>query len=131
VYLVYGYRCDYGYRSPIYCDEAFSIYFKNASEVASKIGEEIKIPRLCGRQTSRNNISPEDWFRITIYIPFIDHFITELSSRFNDRFKDIIPLEGLIPANNNKYKTEEILKAALIYDKDIPANSHLEIQAEY
>jgi len=115
------------------CDEEFSICFKNASEVASKIGEEIKIPRLCGRQTNRNNIktsNPEDWFRITIYIPFIDHFITELNSRFNDRFKDIIPLEGLIPANNHKYKTEEILKAALIYDDDIPANSHLEIQAE-
>ncbi|VVC45307.1 Hypothetical protein CINCED_3A015059 [Cinara cedri] len=50
--------------------------------------------------------------------------------RFNNRFKDIIPLEGLIPDNKNNYKTEDILKAALMYDDDIPANSDLEIQAE-
>lgn len=114
-------------------DEEFLKYFKNATEVASTIGEEIRIPRVCGRQTKRCNIktsNPEEWFRITIFIPFIDHFIKELNSRFNDRFKDIIPLEGLIPVYKNKYSIEDILKAALIYNDDISANSDLEIQAE-
>jgi hypothetical protein len=91
-------------------------YFINAFEVASKIEEEIKIPRVCDRQTKINNTetsNPEEWFRIAIYIPFTDHSITELNTRFNDRFKDIISLEGLIPSNKNKYTTDDILKAAL------------------
>jgi hypothetical protein len=37
-------------------DEGFSNYFINVTKVASKIGEEIKIPKMCGRQTKRNNI---------------------------------------------------------------------------
>jgi hypothetical protein len=34
----------------------FETYFKNASDMAALVGEEIRIPRLCGRQTTRYNI---------------------------------------------------------------------------
>lgn len=101
-----------------YSEIEFSNYFKNACQVATSVGEEIKIPRVCGRQTKRanpNTSSPEEWFRITIFIPFIDHFIIELKTRFNDRFKKIIPLEGLIPSNKDVYNIDDILKASLIY----------------
>jgi len=41
-------------------------------------GEETKIPRFCGQQTQRNNITirvPMDWLKVTIFIPFLDHII--------------------------------------------------------
>lgn len=73
-----------------------------------------------------NTSSPEEWFRITIFIPFVDHCIVELQTRF----KEIIPLERLIPANKDVYNIDDILKASLIYKKDLPANSDLELKAE-
>lgn len=54
----------------------------------------------------------------------------ELKTRFNDRFKEIIPLEGLILANKDAYNIDEVLKASLIYMKDLPANSDMELKAE-
>lgn len=81
-------------------DKEFSKYFKNASELAILIGEEIKKSRVCAYQTKRSNIetsNPEKWYRINTFISFIDHIVVELNTRFNNRFKQIIPLEGLIP----------------------------------
>jgi hypothetical protein len=111
----------------------FSNYFKNACQAATLVGEEIKTSRVCGRQTKRanpNTSSPEEWFRITIFITFIHNFIIELKTRFNDRFKEIIPFEGLIPANKDVYNIDDILKASFIYIKDLPANSDMELQTE-
>lgn len=64
----------------------FSNSFKNSSYVATSVGEETKIPRLCGRQTTRYNIQnsdPKARYRITIiFISFTKHFKVELKSRF-------------------------------------------------
>jgi len=43
------------------------------------------IPRLCGRQMQRTNIpaaDPETYYRLAIYIPFLDHLMEGLSDRF-------------------------------------------------
>jgi len=96
-------------------------------------GEEIKIPRLCGQQTLRNNIIirvPMDWFKVTIFIPFLDHIIHELHSRFNEKFNNIIVLEGLIPANINFYDTKCILESTKFYCEDIEEGSDLKLKAE-
>lgn len=34
----------------------FEKYFKNASNKSALVGEEIRIPRLCGRQSTKSNI---------------------------------------------------------------------------
>lgn len=39
-------------------------------------------------------------------------------------------MEGLIPANKDVYNIGNILKASLIYMKDLPANSDMKLQAE-
>lgn len=95
-------------------------------------GEKIKIPRLCGQQTQISNIivrEPMDWFKVTIFIPFLDHIIHELDSRFNENFNNIIALEGLIPANINFYDTKSVLESAKFYCEDIEG-SDLELKAE-
>jgi len=38
----------------------FETYFNNVSDVADLVGEEIIIPRLCGRQTIRCNVQTTD-----------------------------------------------------------------------
>lgn len=53
----------------------FKKYFKNATDMATLVGDEIKIPLICSCQITRPNIdttNPIEWYRITIFIPFID-----------------------------------------------------------
>jgi hypothetical protein len=64
----------------------FEKYFKNASDKSALVSEEIKIPHLCGRQTTKSNIdtnSPIECYRINIFLPFIDYLISQLNTRFN------------------------------------------------
>jgi len=110
----------------------FETYFKNASDMAALVGEEIRIPRLCGRQTTRCNIQttdPIEWYRITIFLPFIDHLISELKLRFNEKLSEVMPLEGLIPTHIDKYDESNIIKAAMIYSEDW-SGQKLDIQSE-
>lgn len=54
--------------------------------VAEKFDIEIKIPRLTKKQTNRCNIplnTPEQYYRASILIPYLNKFITELDERFN------------------------------------------------
>ena len=56
------------------------------------------IPRRCGRHTTRANHpaeTPKQYWRISLYYPFLDHLITELESRLL-RFSPPIKLTATI-----------------------------------
>lgn len=66
-------------------DEKFEQLFNVASELAAEIGETIRAPRTTSRQVHRDNYDvndPEDYYRLSIFIPFVDHFISHLNERF-------------------------------------------------
>jgi len=66
-------------------DERFAAAYRSAAELGSKSGTQPTIPRLCGRQTQWTNIpaaDPETYYRLVIYIPFLDHVMEGLSDRF-------------------------------------------------
>jgi hypothetical protein len=80
--------------------------FKDIVEFAAKVDVEISMPRVCGRQTHRVNINvtdPETYFKISVYLLFLDYIIQALHTRFDDRLSDVMPLEGLIPSNFSLY----------------------------
>lgn len=62
-------------------DTTFSTLFESAVQKLQIFGEELKIPRLSGHQTKRNNINaninrnPMKWFKIKKCIPFLVHII--------------------------------------------------------
>ncbi|XP_025422746.1 52 kDa repressor of the inhibitor of the protein kinase-like [Sipha flava] len=119
-------------------DITFITLFEITAQKLLIFDEELKVSRLSGHQTKRNNINaninqnPMEWFKITIIIPFLDHIIQELKSRFTDKFVKVIPLEGLIPIHKDSYSTEAILRvnAAMFYDQDLLSNSDLVLKAE-
>ncbi|KAL5237556.1 hypothetical protein ACI65C_004966 [Semiaphis heraclei] len=78
-------------------DSYFKDIFNEVTSIASKLNVEIKTPRVCGRQTTRVNIqsSPEEYYRISIFIPFLDSILLQLQTRFNQQLKEVIALEGL------------------------------------
>jgi hypothetical protein len=80
-------------------EDSFSVVFKGASETASKLDISVTKPRIASRQTMRSNIpanSTEEYYRRSVYIPFLDAFISSLQSKFT-KHKDILkPFQYLI-----------------------------------
>ena len=92
--------------------------FENSVKLADDLGFELSAPRRCKKQTARNNTpaeTDEEYFRRAVFMPLLDHFIVELTSRFSREFNGILALEGLIPANLSKYSDEVILASAEKY----------------
>lgn len=66
-------------------ESKFRNLFAEAENYSEEIGEEINIQRVANWQMYRANylrIDPQEYFRIAIYIPSIDHFIYQLEVRF-------------------------------------------------
>ncbi|KAE9522524.1 hypothetical protein AGLY_017071 [Aphis glycines] len=114
-------------------DENFKSIFKDIVEFAEKVNVEISMPRICGRQTQQVNVNVADseiYFKISVYTPFLDYIIQALHTRFDDRLSDVMPLEGLIPSNFSFYDDISILKADIIYDKDLTNTDSSCLRAE-
>lgn len=110
----------------------FESLFENSLKIADNIGVDISAPRVCKKQTTRENIpanNAEEYFRRTVFLPLVDHFITELETRFSREFDGILPLEGLIPSQLMQYENKEILKASDKYEKFLQG-TQMQLKAE-
>ena len=74
--------------------------------LANSINVPLSTPRTAKQQCHRANASttpnqsPEDYYRINVYYPFIDHVIQELNSRFpQDQHAGLIAAQHLMPTN--------------------------------
>ena len=71
-------------RFNVYRSDAKNIFneiFNEANEIAEQYEIEVNIPRICRKQVNRPNYkceSNEDYFRVRVYIPFLDHIISSL-----------------------------------------------------
>jgi hypothetical protein len=67
---------------------------------ASAIGVEPSQPRAVGRQRHRANAptqSVEDYYKVNIFYPFVDHIIAQLNDRFSENMKDVLFASYFIP----------------------------------
>ncbi|XP_022183170.1 uncharacterized protein LOC111042781 [Myzus persicae] len=67
-------------------EENFSLIFNDVRNCAIQFNLDIQIPRVVSKQTHRQNIvtsTPDEYFRISIYIPYIDSLIQSLEIRFS------------------------------------------------
>lgn len=92
-----------------------STILKQAQKILSELEVELKIPRLCARQTKRDSftdykdLSPTDYWRRVIYIPVLDYLITDLRNRFNEKNMSSLYLNSLIPSNLKEITSDETL----------------------
>jgi hypothetical protein len=90
----------------------FKDLFGKAQGLLEEVGsshETIPVPRVCARQTQRGNVpfdTAEEYYRRSVFIPFVDEVIAELRSRFED---------ASVP---RAYHISELLKGA---DMSVPS----------
>lgn len=73
-------------------ETVFKDLFQKLKKRCNKSDIEIKIPRINKRQKHRCNIpmeNAEDYYRVNLFIPFIDSIVQQLNDRFNSH-KQII-----------------------------------------
>ena len=72
-------------------NEEFNSIFKKVSQNGRENGKILDTPRIVSRQTQRSNVesnTPEEYYRRSIFIPFIDCLINQLKERFTGKNKD-------------------------------------------
>lgn len=68
-------------------DVTFAQWFTEAQAMAEAADFQIDIPRKCQRQTLRDNHpgeNTEEYFRRSVGVPFLDHLLSQLKSRFQN-----------------------------------------------
>ena len=76
-------------------------WFEDASRLADKIGATVSVPRITWRQEHSNNaasVNPESHYRVNVAIPFIDHLLEEMSSRFSEDIRTGAEIFSLVPS---------------------------------
>jgi hypothetical protein len=78
----------------------FEDILTTANNVADEINVELSIPRQAKKQTlrgNRPNDSINEYYRRSIFIPYVDSLISSLQSRFSDEHKEHLVYLNYIP----------------------------------
>ena len=104
-------------------------WFEDAPRLADKIGATVSVPRITGRQEHRNNalsVNPESRYRVNVAIPFIDHLLEEMSSRFSEDNRAGAGIFSLVPSALLKHGSLCNLAEKLqFWKQDLPTPSSL------
>lgn len=111
-------------------EEHFKKLFKKCSEMASEMCCEIKKPRITSSQKHRPNQTTEtveDYYRIAIFLPFLDFVLSEMKNRFPDGLLNQIgQLQKLVLLPIQDGYEEDVLAGAVFYKNDLPNYDALE-----
>jgi hypothetical protein len=95
----------------------------------------VALPRISKRQTYRPNYyqpdsDPESYFRIAVYIPFLDSFIMQLKSRFT-KHKDVLSgFQAIFPNNTDDTEVMQSFRNTCEYYGDDLSNTISDIMTE-
>lgn len=105
----------------------FRNIFEEAKTIAEELDVDVRIPRITSVQRNRANApkkDPEDFFRVNLYLPYLDFLIAELNLRFDNQSNKVIgKLQKIIPKLYFDYNCpdDEIIDAARLYETDLPS----------
>ena len=108
-------------------EAAFAMPYKKmvgmATEAGTVVDGRLTIPRRCGRQTLKSNVestTPADYWRLSVFIPFLDHLITEFAHRFSEMSSAAIQALLLLPAHLESLTSDKELALEQCYHSDLP-----------
>lgn len=92
-------------------DKDFSNLFIKIGKMCNDFNIQINKPRTANRQTMRNNVPAEtvqDYFKRSIFIPFLDEFLNALDAKFVEHSEILQPFQLLIRPENETNTIEKI-----------------------
>jgi len=98
----------------------FNKLYNDLNERLNDFEIKIEIPRLAKRQKHRINIStndPEEYFKIALFIPFLDSYIQQLNDRFINHKNIISGFQMLM--NSSTFNEERLKELVEFYSNDI------------
>lgn len=103
----------------------FKDIFKKSEDLANRFNIEVKISRIANKQRNRLNISsesntPESYYRVSVYYPYLDALLTKIKYRFETKNTNILNLKGFVQKYCNNIDVSKMLDAALLYTTDLP-----------
>lgn len=104
--------------------EDFSKVYKQAERMAVAVNVESSKPRTCARQRNRPNAQAEtveEWYKVNVVIPFLDHVVAELESQFSAVAQIASQLLGLVPSIMCSQEDLDISEAVQLYHDDLPS----------
>ncbi|XP_022164654.1 52 kDa repressor of the inhibitor of the protein kinase-like, partial [Myzus persicae] len=104
--------------------QSFNLIYTKSLTSADIHKIEVKKPRTCLKQINRENIltnDPKEYFRLTLYLPFLDYLISDIKSRFvGHGHETIMYLQYLIPFFlREDTDIEKIIESAKFYIDDL------------
>ena len=98
--------------------------FDHSSRIAEISRVSVSMPHVSMHQRHRANpeyISIEDYFKKTVTIPFLDHLISDVTSRFTSHSKHAASLQNLVPSNiSADTSIDSIQQAVDFHSSDLP-----------
>lgn len=83
-------------------DEEYLHLYEEAKVLLEENGGILQMPRIVRRQLNRSNIPALDicmYYKLNLFIPFLEHTIKQLIERFTKHRKVVSALYGVLPSN--------------------------------
>lgn len=100
--------------------DQFGNIYTECENFSQSIGIDITIPRIVSKQSKRANYTTDDaeeYFKFSLFLPYIDSLISSLTIRFSEENKCIFNLFRLYPSDFKALPYEEREKLLLEIDK--------------
>jgi len=95
--------------------------FSTAEQLAKKIEEKIKIPRMTQFQQHKENYLPTSGNHYRVFIGFFDHFISQLNELgFTKHINTLLIIENFIPNKLIQFSENEIETITEVISKQWP-----------
>jgi len=103
----------------------FCEVFLKAQAMAQIAGIELTKPRLCTRQRNRANISHENqtvenYWRLNLFLPFLDHTIQQLNTRFGTLSQQAHTALKLIPEHLEQVSRDDANILEKVFGQGLP-----------
>jgi hypothetical protein len=112
-------------------DNFNSTWFDIAKNKSGAVGADgPTIPRRCGRQRDRNNV-PAEYYKRSITIPFLDHLLSQLQSRFSSDQQLVARGLSLVPAIMKESVStwkKNVMDLATFYESDLPSVDNIDME---
>ena len=100
----------------------FHKVYQQAERMATAVNVDPSKPRSCARQRNRPNAqveTVEEWYRVNVAVPFLDHILAELDSQFSVLAQTSSKLLELVPSGMCFKKDLDLSEVVQLYCNDL------------